>query len=447
MPTPRRSLTEAELRAHLRAHAFRPGRADLVGAEVELTPLAIVNGRSDIRAGQARTDALWAELAVGGDAKSIPWRGGALSREPGGQLECSGPPLPTPEAAAFETTTAVRSLRALAIRREFDLLAIGVHPWASPEAIGLHRPTPRYRAMQRYFDAIGIQGRRMMRQTGSVHLAVDFGGPAELRERWELSQRLATVLAAIFANSAVWAGRPGSAMESLRGFAWGSLDPARTGIPPRFLDDPESDPIDQYLDFALAAPVMFVIQPDGRHEVPDHSRPFASYMKEGLPGGFPNLDDWAVHLSTLFPNVRPQGYLEIRTVDAPGAAWVGVPILLAAHALRDTRARRELLSVLRPLHENLNEGCPSSMSERSDATLRDAAEALFQAVRPLLRGEAEALVGAYWERYTSRRMTPGSELRAMIPKGVRLGPMDLLGLEHDRAVSSSQPRVSVGAFG
>ena len=348
MPTPRPTLTEPLLRAHLLANAFRVGKADLVGAEVELTPLAIVGGRVDVRAGQSLTDSLWAELARGGDPKAIAWRGGSLSREPGGQLEYSGPPRPTPEGAAFGTARAVRGLRALARRRGFDFLAIGLHPWASPRAIGLHRATPRYRAMQRYFDAIGVQGRRMMRQTGSVHLAVDFGGESELRVRWELAQRLAPVLAAIFANSAVWGGRPGGAFESLRGYAWGRLDRARTGVPPRFLVDPDSEPIDQYLGFALAAPVMFAILPDGRHEVPERPTPFASWMKEGLPGGYPVLDDWAVHLSTLFPNVRPQGYLEIRTVDAPGASWVGVPILLAAHALREPRVRRELLAVLRP---------------------------------------------------------------------------------------------------
>lgn len=446
MPAPRPSLTVSQLRAHLLANAFRPGRADLVGAEVELTPLAIVEGRADVRAGQSRTDALWEELATDVDAKTIPWRGGNLSREPGGQLEYSGPPWPTPEAAASSTTRAVRGLRALARRRGFDFVAIGLHPWASPQAIGLHRATPRYRAMQRYFDAIGLQGRRMMRQTGSIHLAVDFGGEAEFRERWELAQRLAPVLAAIFANAAVWGGRPGYVTSSLRDLAWRSLDPRRTGVPARFLSDPESDPVDQYLDFATAAPVMFVTRPDGRLEVPGRQTPFANWMVEGLPEGFPDLDDWALHLSTLFPNVRPQGYLEIRTIDAPGAAWLGVPILLAAHALRDPHVRRGLLDLLRPYHNYFVAGYYSLRSPEYPRPLGDAIDALFQAVRPLLAGEAEKLVDAFHERYTHRGLTPGSELRGIIPRGRRLDPIELLRLERERA-ASAWSRISAPAIG
>ncbi len=430
-----RTLTRDLLRSHLQANAFRPGRADLVGAEVELTPLAIVDGKADPRAGQDATDGLWADLAGSSLSATITWRGGSLSREPGGQLEFSGPPFQTPEDSATATTAAVEGLRSLARRRRFELLAIGLHPWASPRAIGLHRATPRYRAMQRYFDAINMQGRRMMRQTGSVHLAIDFGAGAEFRERWELAQRLAPVLAAVFGNSSVWGGRPGFAVASLRGFAWGRLDRGRTGVPAGFLQDPDSDPIEQYLDFALAAPVMFVVHPDGSHEVPDRHPAFADWMNNRLPQGYPDLDDWQTHLGTLFPNVRPQGYLEIRTIDAPGAAWVGVPILLAAHALRSPRVRRDLLETLRPHHETLIVGSFAETRGLSDPILRDLAEELFRSVRPLLRGASEALVASFHERYTQQGRTPGAELSGRILKGRRLDPTDLLRLERERASS------------
>src|SRR4051794_16115344 len=111
MPGNRRTLTVEQLRAHLRAHAFRPAPADRVGVEVELTPLALVGERIDIRASQAAAARLVADLGGRGLAEPIAWCGGALTREPGGQVEWSGPPLPTAEDAARATARAVGRLR------------------------------------------------------------------------------------------------------------------------------------------------------------------------------------------------------------------------------------------------------------------------------------------------------------------------------------------------
>ena len=447
MPTPRRTLTIEPLRAHLKAHAFASAAADLVGVEVELTPLATIAGRVDLDAARAGVDGLWADLPVAPGEAAPSWRGGGLSLEPGGQLEYSGHPVGTPEEAARRTIRAVRGLRTLARRRGFDFVAVGLHPWATVDAIGLRTPAPRYRAMQAHFDALGPHGRRMMRLTGSVQVNLDFGGPDELAERWELAQRLAPVLAATFANSAVEAGRP-AAVPGLRGETWLRLDPSRSGIPGGFLDAPDSDPADQYLAFALSARVMFLARPDGPYEVPSPPITFGAWMAEGLPWGYPDLADWRMHLSTLFPDVRAKGYLELRSMDAPGSAWLDVPVLLAGHALRDPIARRALLDHLRPHHEAL-----PALRERAariglaDPTLKDAAEALIRAVRPRLGEAHRAVVDAYAERYVRRAITPGEELRDLIPEGGTLDPAALLDLECDRAAAAGRCMPSASAIG
>ena len=447
MPTARRTLTVEHLRAHLRAGAFGAGEADLVGVEVELTPLAISRGEVDLGAAREGVDRLWAGLSSGGGSKGPSWQGGTLSREPGGQVEYSGPAARSPGEAARQAARAVRVLCYRARRLGFDLVAVGMHPWGSTEAIGLCIATPRYRAMQLYFDELGTCGRQMMRQTGSVQVNVDFGGPGERRERWELAQRLAPVLAATFANSAVACGRS-APVVGLRGEAWLQLDPGRTGIPRGFLEAPDADPVDQYLRFALAAPVMFVIQRDGLHEVPNPPIAFSEWMKEGLPAGFPEISDWQTHVGTLFPDVRPRGYLEIRSMDAPGTSWLGVPILLASHALRDAGVRRCLLDRLRPFHDELR-----SLRERAarlgvgDPALKDLSEALFHAVRPHLDGKAGALVDAYAERYVHRGRTPGEELRDRIPEGGVLDPAELLRLERERATVVVRGGVETTAAG
>lgn len=431
----RRLLTHDLLRDHLKTGSFRHGIRDRVGAEVELIPWAVAGDRVDVRAALDASDRLWSEWPDGEGARgegSIPWRGGSLTREPGGQWEFSGPPLNSPEDTACEMSSSVEIIKERAISAGFDVLAIGLNPWADVETIGLRNPSARYAAMQEYFDSIGPSGRRMMRLTSSVQVAVDFLPEDIHHERWELGQRLAPILTAAFANSAVENRQPAPS-PCQRAQTWLQLDPKRTGIPQRFLDDPESDPVDQYLDFALNAPVMFVARKDGSLDVPSEPTPFSLWMEHGLPAGYPELIDWETHLSTLFPDVRPRGYLEVRAMDAPGTAWLAVPILIVGHALRDPQTRRELLEQLRPFHESLSElRFQAANRALADPTLRELAGLMFATVRRNLRGPAEELVAAYDQRYIQRGLTPGEELRSRIPAGDELEPGHLIALEADR---------------
>ena len=59
---------------------------------------------------------------------------------------------------------------------------------------------------------------------------------------------------------------------------------------------------------------------------------FAAWIAEPVRGGRkPTLDDLDYHLSTLFPPVRPKGYLEIRYLDSqPDSRWVTPFVVLAA---------------------------------------------------------------------------------------------------------------------
>ena len=86
------------------------------------------------------------------------------------------------------------------------------------------------------------------------------------------------------------------------------------------------DPVPAYAAFALAAPAFLA---GGEDDAPVA---FAD-----LPDVYATDDALAVHLSTLFPEVRPRGYLELRSADAidvrhHAAAMVFVAGLLATIA-------------------------------------------------------------------------------------------------------------------
>src|SRR6185503_20034250 len=49
-------------------------------------------------------------------------------------------------------------------------------------------------------------------------------------------------------------------------------------------------------------------------------------------------EDWHEHLSTLFPEVRPRGHLELRSADTVPPQWFAVPIAFLAGGLYNSEA-------------------------------------------------------------------------------------------------------------
>lgn len=418
MPRPHPTLTRTGLLDRLSAREFRLSAADTVGAEAELIPWSLAP--ADLLADQCRKTAeqsrsLWNSLArraglnTETPPKEIPWSGGRLTLEPGGQLEFSGAPHPSVATTMAELREVAGDLRLAAIEDGNELLAVGLHPWAGAEDVELINTSPRYLAMQSYFDTISPHGRRMMRTTSSVQVCVDHGAdPQVAAERWELAQRLSPLLLALFANSSVSAGRAAH-RASERAWIWRHLDPARTGFPSRFLDDPQSSPIEQYLDFALAAPVMFWVDDQGQYLTPEHRVPFSDWMEQGLPTiGYPDVLDWDHHLSTMFPNVRPRGYLEVRSIDNPGWTWLDWPILIVGLALLEPRCRLELLEYLRPLHDGLTDWMIRAEGQGlADSQLRDQANFLIETLRGHVPEPSRERFDHFQERVSSHHAPIG----------------------------------------
>jgi dimethylhistidine N-methyltransferase/glutamate--cysteine ligase len=322
----------ASLREDLRDNAFAltrqseirsPGR---IGAEVELIavdsaehrPCPIYGeGVSSLRFlrdfGASRG---WIEdtSPKGTPRFLLPGRG-TLSFEPGGQLEFSSVPAESANHLLANLRTVIPALVSAAGSEGIELLETGIDPFNPIQDAPLQLEADRYSRMARYFESIGPFGARMMRQTAAFHLNLDFGSENMLR--WRVLNAAAPFLTAIFANSRRYAGQV-TANASNRALAWRQLDPARTGILPA---GPVAE--DEYLEFALGAPAM-LLEP-----IAGGWTPFGEHWAAGTVG----LHDWHEHLSTLFPDVRPRGYLEIRCIDAVPARWYAAPLALLSGLL------------------------------------------------------------------------------------------------------------------
>jgi glutamate--cysteine ligase len=248
--------------------------------------------------------------------------------EPGGQIEYASAPVRSASLLVNRLRAVVLPLRAAAAAEGISLLAVGIDPLNPVESVPLQLHGERYSRMAEHFARIGPAGARMMRQTAAFQLSLDFDDvPCA---RWSLLNALAPWLTAIFANSPSYAGED-TGHRSFRAHCWRTLDPRRTGLPYE-----ERRPVEAYLDFALGAPAILLPAVHGEY------RPFRDWLR----GFSPTIADWEGHLSTLFPDVRPRGHVEVRACDAVDAAWYAAPLALLTGLSYEPRAMRAALDLL-----------------------------------------------------------------------------------------------------
>jgi glutamate--cysteine ligase len=266
----------------------------------------------------------WDELTdVIGTVPELPG-GSAITVEPGGAVELSGPPYDGAPAAIAAMATDRTVLRQAFAQQGLGLVLLGADPLRPAQRVN---PGARYRAMEQFFTAsdTGAAGAAMMTSTASVQVNVDAGPRDQWAARVRLAHALGPVMIAISANSPLLGGEF-SGWRSTRQRVWSQLDSARCGP---ILGASGDDPANDWSRYALKAPVMLVHAPDAV-PVTDWV-PFADWADgTTLLGGRPPTEaDVDYHLTTLFPPVRPRGFLEIRYLDSvPDDVWPAVVFTL-----------------------------------------------------------------------------------------------------------------------
>jgi glutamate--cysteine ligase len=381
-----------------------------IGAEVEFIPVESLTGRRCAIEAEGITSTLpflrrfggkqgWQESRTpkGTPCFNLPL-GGTLTFEPGGQLEYSSPPCRSASALLSLLRSVVLPLRAAASEEGMELLALGIDPLNSVDQAPLLIDAKRYQRMAQYLARRGAAGAVMMRQTAALQLSLNFDDEPWLR--WRVLNAAAPYVTAIFANSPIYAGET-TGCQSARAEVWRAVDPARTGIP-----YDEGQPVEAYLAFALNAPAILFPVVDGEH------RPFGEWLSRTDP----TLEDWRDHLSTLFPEVRPRGHLELRSADSIAPQWYAAPLAVTCGMLYDSRALRAADELL---------GAPdSSLLERAgrlglhDPAIARTAKDLFDLALAGCRGlgcgyfhpsDLEQAIG-FFERYTRCGRAPADEV-------------------------------------
>src|SRR5512137_1885615 len=241
-------------------------------------------------------------------------RGGlTVSIEPGGQMELSGRPFRDVHVVAEELDRHLEMGREIGRELGIDFLAAGYRPWGSP-ATAAWVPKARYGVMRPFLAARGARAGDMMSMTASAQASFDFGNERDAGEKLRLALAAQPAVVALAANSPVVNGAA-SGWKSFRTEVWNATDPARCGLLPfAFEDGFESETYRRYSEWALDVPMIF-LRRDGRY-LPTDGATFRSFVGGGLLGHRATILDWEDHLSTLFPEVRMKGVVEVRGADA-----------------------------------------------------------------------------------------------------------------------------------
>ena len=302
----------------------------------------------------------------------------SVTLEPGAQLELSGAPLADLHETEAEMRGHLRELSAISAELNLAWLAVGFHPLATQAELPWV-PKKRYGIMREYLPTRGDGALDMMRRTATVQVNLDFGSESDALDKLRVALRISPIIQAMTANSPFYEGRLAE-RRSMRGQVWLRMDPERSGLIPALWNEGQLGYRD-YVEWALDAG-MFLFK-RGDQIIANTGQSFRSFMRHGYHGHRATLDDWQLHLNTLFPEVRLKKTIEARACDSLPASLSGSIPALFTGILYDRRALEAAWELLAPYsYEQVMLARPDLVAHGLHGTLagrpvQDLAERLF----------------------------------------------------------------------
>ena len=312
-------------------HSVKPREQWRVGTEYEKVAVRRSDGGAVPYSGPRGIETLlrrladrygWEPLEEDGRVVALQGRKAAITLEPGGQVELSGEVCEGVHCAAAEFAEHIDQIVTVGDELDIAFLGLGMQPVTRPEDFDLVRKK-RYRIMWPYMAQVGTLGQRMMTQTATVQVNVDYGSEADAMQKLRVGMGTSSILTAMFANSPLSDGDL-NGYKSFRGHIWTDTDNRRSGLL-RFVFDASAS-FEHYVEWALDVPMYFIVRDGAWINMTAHS--FRDFLTHGFQGHRATMADWSAHLTTLFPEARMKGYIELRGADSqPPELMLAVPAL------------------------------------------------------------------------------------------------------------------------
>lgn len=400
MLTDRPPLTRRDVVDHLRARDASPSTGPTrVGIEQEWHTFRLADPSRHLG-----PDEVLSAVAAAG---SLPC-GSTVTVEPGGQVEVATAPVDPWWRALDALRTDGAAVRDALASAGIAVLAAGTDPFRAPTRT---LRTPRYDAMEAYFDQWAPAGRLMMSGCASIQVNVDNGDASAMARRWDLAHCIGPALGAALACS------PSRTHRSARLAVWDSIDPTRTR--PVLAAGSVADDWPAYV---LAARVMLLHDEDDHCTPVGHAISFGAWVEQGIGGRRPTQADLDYHCTTLFPPVRPRGWLELRWLDALPAGLADAASAAVVALLVDETAGEAAAQACAPVATAWTDAArvgPAhpELAAAACATLRAAAAAIDRSGAPSTLAEVVADAA---DRWPARGRCPADDLEDRLHRGAGL---------------------------
>ena len=329
--------------------AEKPPAAWKVGTEHELVGVRATGAGAGTAPGYDGPDGIravldgfaargWEPVEEGGHVIALVRGADQITIEPGGQLELASRPMVDGAELAADLEAHRADLAAISRPLGLAWLAIGFRPFGTRADVPW-MPKQRYDVMRAYMPTVGSRGLDMMLRTTTVQTNVDWSDEADAAAKLRALLSVTSILTALYAASPIVDGKP-SGFQSYRAHIWRDTDNARAGLLPfAFTGD---DVYRSYVEWALDVPMYFVYR-GGYRTVTGLT--FRRFLGEGWQGEYATRADWALHLSTLFPDARMKRYLEVRGCDCGTMPMIAALGPLIRGLLYDPAARAQTLAL------------------------------------------------------------------------------------------------------
>lgn len=248
--------------------------------------------------------------------------GNSISLEPGCQMEISLKPEENILDIDINLTKYTSLLDKIADIYDVHFLGYGISPLSNVDEISLLNKR-RYKIMDSYLPncPYGELCTKMMRQTAGIQINVDYKDSTDAYYKLKFLNLIMPFVSGLFANSPVESNSL-SDYKSKRSYVWQYTGKDRCNL---FYSDifsgfnREKNVFRNYIKSILNVPMIFIERDNSI--IPINGKiDFNQYLKTGYNGHFATMDDYILHQSLCFPDVRLKKCIEIRNHDSADCA-------------------------------------------------------------------------------------------------------------------------------
>lgn len=231
-----------------------------------------------------------------------------ITFEPGGQLEISLRPCETIDEIESRIENLNQKIGEFLKKHKILAIEHGILPSCHFNDVFVF-PKRRYLQMDKYLPL--PLSSVMMRQTAGIQGIFDFEDEDDAMLKLELASKIAPVASAMFANSPIY-NKKDSGFKSYRAFSWTQTDEQRCGFAD--LNMFKEFSFAKYVQRIVKIPMIFIVRNSEIVEI-NGEIDFETFIEKGFKGFLANYDDFILHSSLFFPEVRLKNFLEIRNHD------------------------------------------------------------------------------------------------------------------------------------